>query len=146
MSSSVAKLLEMLEKDIERLDDQSRKHKRLHRRVQTAVIALTAITTVAAGAGLVLPNSQNISQFVVLALAATTTAATAWVEMRRARELWQHEREIFWALSDIRREVNFYSAVKELSPSEVEDFFKRISSVLGSSMHRWTGILEKQKT
>lgn len=146
MSSNVAKLLEVLDEDIKRFDAQSNRHKRLHRRVQTAVIALTAATTVVAGAGLVMPaNSHSTVQFAVLVLAAATSAATSWAEGRRTRELWQHEREIFWALSDIRRELNFYNAWKELTPAEVEEYFKRASSVLGASMSKWTGILAKEQ-
>ena len=52
-------LLESLEENIQRFDKESTKHKVLHRRFQSGVIALTALTTIVAGAGLILPVSSG---------------------------------------------------------------------------------------
>lgn len=141
---SAQKLREMLERDIDRFDVESTKHKLIHRRAQAAIIGLTAATAIVAGAGLIVPNVDKAIQFAVLCLAATTTAITSWVEMRRARELWQHEREVFYALKDILRELDFYEAEGNLSAGEVEAYFQKASSILGSSTHKWSRIQEKK--
>lgn len=136
---------ESLKQDIQRFEQESEKHKTLYRRSQTATILLTAITTIVAGAGLILPEtSARGIQFTVLCLTATSAAVTGWAEMRRARELWQHEREVYYALIDIRREIEFLAASKELTPAELEAFFKRIAAVLGSSSQKWARIQEKK--
>src|SRR5688500_3347899 len=118
-----AKLLEVLDGAIKRIHDDSKRHKNTYRRVQTAIIVLTATTTAVAGAGLVLEDSRNIIQFAVLVLAAATTAVTSWGEMKRSRELWRHERQLYWSLSDIRREVDFHRHLKELTDDEVKKYF-----------------------
>ena len=64
--------------------------------------------------------------------------------MRRARELWQHEREMYYALLDIQREMDFYRTYKNLGPTEIEAYFQRISPVMGASMHKWARIQEKK--
>ncbi|MBK6964372.1 MAG: DUF4231 domain-containing protein [Bacteroidales bacterium] len=142
--TGIESLRSSLDLDITRFSDESSKHKRLHRKYQRAVIILTAVTTVVAGSGLILPTeSGKIVQFAVLCLTASTAAISAWSEMRRARELWQHERDIFYRLVDIRRELVFVSANRELKPQDLEDFFKKIADVLGSSTQKWSGIIEK---
>ncbi len=138
------KLLALTDEAIKRLNADSERHKNAYRRIQKAIIILTATTTVAAGAGLILPEARNVIQFVVLALAATTTAVTSWGEMMRSRELWRHERQLFWSLSDVRREIDFYRATRGLSDEEVENYFRQVSSLLGSSVDRWGGIQDNK--
>jgi len=134
-----------LDQDIARFNIESSKHKRLHRKYQRAVIILSAVTTIVAGSGLILPEeSGKALQFAVLCLTASTAAISAWAEMRRARELWQHERDIYYRLVDIKRELVFVSTNRELKPQDLEDFFKKISEVLGSSTQKWSGIVEKK--
>jgi hypothetical protein len=139
--SKVEKFIKMLDEDIKRLDGEANRHKDMHRGVRTAVIVLSAITTVVAGAGLVLPDSRNFIQFFVLVLSAGATATGSWGEMRRAREIWQHERAIHRALTDIRQEIKFKCIIHGgLSVTQAEDYFKQVSSVLGPSVDRWSGI------
>ena len=134
-----------MKQEIARFDAESTKHKHLHRRCQTLLIALTAATTIVAGTSLVLPESSGKAvQFAVLCLTAVTTAVAAWAEIRRARELWQHEREVYYALIDIRRGIEFIAANRELTPKELEDLFQKIDAVLGSSSQKWARIQEKK--
>jgi hypothetical protein len=143
--NGLAALSESLEADIARLERESSKHKRLYRGCQTAVIALTSTTTVVAGAGLVLPASSGRAiQFTVLCLTALSTAIAAWAEMRHARELWQHERGVYYALIDIRRELQFEAARGKLGKHQLDGFFGRITAVLGSSSAQWQAIQRKR--
>jgi hypothetical protein len=134
----------LLDEDIERFNKESKRHKHLHRRAQTAIIVLTASTAIVAGAGLVIPDAGHTVQFIVLCLASTTTAVASWSEMRRARELWHHERMVYYALKDIAREVEFYDRVRTLRPDEVEAYFQRAISILGTSTHKWSEIQEQR--
>jgi hypothetical protein len=136
---------ETLKEEIARFDAESTKHKKLHRRCQTGLIALTAITTIVAGMSLILPESSGKAvQFAVICLTAITTAVAAWAEMRRARDLWQHEREVYYALIDIRRGMEFIAANRELTSKELEDLFTKIDAVLGSSSQKWARIQQKK--
>lgn len=144
--SRLEKLRELLRNDISRFDDESKKHKRIFRSGQTTVICLTAATTITAGIGLLITDQadKNILQFCVLALSTIVTGITSWNEMRRARELWQHEREVYYALIDIQRAIDFYSANREPTDKEIDSYFERVSAVLGSSAHKWGQIQNKK--
>lgn len=142
----VDSLRDMLKENIKRFDVESQKHKRLHRQCQSVLITLGAATTVVAGMGLILPETYGKAiQFAVLCLTAIATAVATWAETRRARELWQHEREVYYALIDIQRGVDFVAANKsELTPKDLEDFFQRMDAVLGASSLKWARIQEKK--
>jgi uncharacterized membrane protein len=142
--AGLTSLRDSLKKDINRFDAESTKHKRLHRRCQTTAIALTAITTIVAGVGLVLPDSGKAVQFAVLCLTAVTAATVSWTEMRRTRELWQHEREVYYALIDIQREMEFVAASKDMTQAVADEFFQRIAAVLSSSSKGWTVIQQNR--
>ena len=144
--TSLDKLHEELQKSISNFSSESNRHKELYRKWQTRLIVLTAGTTIVAGAGLVLPDgSDRTIQFTVLCLATATTAITTWLEMRRVRELWQHERQTYYALVDLQREINFYSSVRTLNDTEVADYFQRMNAVLGASSMQWGRIQDKQQ-
>ena len=139
-------LLESLRKDITRFDGESAKHKILYRRCETLVIVLTALSSVVAGAGLVLPERTGpYAQFTVLLLTTTTAAISSWERMRRARELWQHEREVYYALLDVQREIEFVASNRPLTSEELEQYFRRIAAVLGSSSQKWARIQQKKE-
>lgn len=138
-------LSELLAHEVQRLDRESTRHKRLHRRCQTALIGLTACTTVVAGAGLVVPAAASgVAQFVVLCLTATGSAVAAWSAMRRTRELWEHERGIYYELLDVQRALSFQAACGPLSERDLQRFFTRIAAALRSSGPRWAQILAGQ--
>lgn len=144
--SKVKEFMEMLDDDIKRLDGEANRHKDMYRGVRTAVIVLSAITTVVAGAGLVFPDSRNFIQFFVLTLSAGATATGSWGEMRRAQEIWQHERALHRALMDIRQEIKFKCIIYGgLNTTQAEYYFEQVSSVLGPSVDRWSGILRREQ-
>ena len=66
------------------------------------MIVLNAATTITASLELALGKSYGRAiQLIVVVPTATTTAVTAWAEMRKARELWRHEREVEYVSKDI---------------------------------------------
>lgn len=138
-------LLPVLDNDIKWFDDEATEHKRIYRRCATAVIALTAATTITASLGLALdPRYARTVQFIVIALTASTTGVSAWAEMRRVRELWRHEREVGYALKDIRRELAYRAATSAMTQEDVDGYFVRASAIIGSSATKWSRIQEKK--
>jgi len=145
-NTKLVEFLKMLDGEIERLDREAVAHKEIHRSVRTAVIVLSALTTIAAGAGLLLPNAHNAVQFLVLVLSAGTTATGSWGEMRRARELWQHERALYYALVDIKREIQFNRIISgEPDEEQIKTYFVRVSGVLTPSIDRWVKMQNERK-
>lgn len=134
-----------LNEEVERFKTESTRHKALHRRCQTVIIALTAFTTIVAGAGLVLPKSAApAAQFSVVCLTAASTAVAAWAAMRHTRELWEHERGIYYELLDLKRELSFQEACGTLKECDVQQFFARTAAALQTSARGWAQILKTQ--
>ena len=77
---------------------------------------------------------------------ALTTAITAWTETRRHRELWQHEVEIRYALTDLKRGLEFHEKLKPLTDEQLEKIFDRYLAILGDSSTRWSDITRKTDT
>jgi len=143
-ADAASTLRELLAADIERFDTESTKHKTIHRRGELVVIVTTALTTVIAGLGLVVSGRENQIQYTVLVLSALSTAVTSWAASRRARDLWQHEREVYYALKDILRELDFREAAAALDLHKIQELFDRSASVLGSSTAKWSRILSRK--
>ena len=141
-----ANLVTLLDAEIARFDKESNKHKSIHRRSQGTLIACSAISSVIAGSGLLFPDSGRQIQFLVLVTTTLTTSVAVWVEMRRARDLWQHEREVYYALTDIKREVEFVDSIRPLNESEVESYFQRMNRTLGSSGQKWARIQAQKQS
>lgn len=133
-------------KELARFDKESQKHKGIYRRSQLLIIGLTTFSTVVAAAGLVLPSGYDKAvQFAVVCLTATTAAVASWTEMRRARELWQHEREVYYGLLDIERGFEFIASTGDVTQETLQATYQRVTAVLGSSSQKWARIQEKKE-
>ena len=137
-------LRKILTTDIESFSREADRHKKIHRNCASSVTGLTAATTITASLGLALDNSYGRAiQFIVVALTATTTAVSAWAEMRKARELWRHEREVEYALKDILRDLSYRSATGPIADNYLDDCFSRAKAFIGSSSSKWARIHER---
>ena len=137
-------LRKILEDDIRSFSGEADRHKKIYRDCASSVIVLAAATTITASLGLALDKTYGRAiQFIVVALTATTTAVSAWGEMRKARELWHHEREVEYALKDILRDLDYRSVTGESNEKYLDDCFSRAASVIGSSSSKWARIHER---
>lgn len=137
-------LRKILESDIDSFGREADKHKNIYRTCASSVIALAAATTITASLGLALDKTYGRAiQFIVVALTATTTAVSAWAEMRKARELWRHEREVEYALKDILRDLSYRSATGPIADNYLDDCFSRAKAFIGSSSSKWARIHER---
>jgi hypothetical protein len=130
----------VLSDEIDRFDKASSDHKNSHRLFAGGTIFLTALSTVVAGSAPLWDSTSKLPVFLVLSLTATSTAVAGWAELRKYRELWQHEREIYYALLDIQREYEFRASLKPLTEQDSLEVFARINRVLGSSGLKWAKI------
>lgn len=138
----------LLAEEITRFNGESNKHKKLFRWIQFWIIVLTALSASVSGLAILLPDpvEARFLQFGVLMITATISAITAYGEMRRSRELWQHERETFYALKDLHREVIFLENLKELTAEKQHEIFQRAQAILGSSTGQWVDIQSRKPT
>lgn len=139
---AIEKFGRQLAADIKRFDDESKTHKGIHRKSELAILTTTALTTIAAGASL-LVDGARILKFVVLVLSAVGTTIVSWTASRRARDLWQHERRVYYALTDLQRELEFRLALGTLSIEGLQGLFDRSAAILGSSTAKWSRIVEQ---
>jgi len=131
-------LRQALNRDVRRFDTEATKHKLIYRSCALVVIVLSTMTTITASLGLLLDQRYGRTiQFTVVALTAITTAVSGWMEMRRARELWRHEREVGYALRDILRDLDYRSATGEFNDHYLDQCFERAREIIGTSSVNW---------
>ncbi len=137
-------LLDLVAGERAHFDAQAERHRDLFRWGQTGLIALSAGASVMAGLGLLLGTTHGPAlQFAVLCMTTVGTGLGAWLEMRRTRELWQHERALHHGLQDLEREMHFRAAQGEPSEEQVEAWFQHLQQMLGAGSERWAKIVER---
>ncbi len=148
--SAFERLRGLLERDSKRFDSESRKHKKIDRFCRTAALAIAALTTTVGGSAMLFDDEGfkhygKTVEFLVLCLTALATAINAWADIRRARELWVHDRALFHDIEDIRAELVVTRDPGTMDPEDVHKLFKRRADVLASSSRRWGMIFETPK-
>ena len=129
-------LLDQLSKKIQLFKDDSDKHKNLYRKLRYSVFLLTSLSALLAGLSLKFPDlSPTISVIILLVLAAVGVL-TSIEGLRKPSELWIHERTTYYALMDLRREVEFL-VDDNASKVVVEQYFLRMQEILGASNEKW---------
>lgn len=137
-------LLDLVAGERAHFDRQAERHRDAYRWGQTGLIALSAAASITAGLGLLLGTQFGpLLQFTVLVLTTVGTGLGAWLEMRRTRELWQHERALHHGLQDLEREMHFRGAQGVPSHEQVEAWFQRLQQLLGTGSERWAKIVER---
>jgi len=125
-----------LKDQIGRFDSESRKHKRLHRRLRTMVFVLAAATTILSSAAIGFLNQQKTVNLIIVVISATIGVLTSIEGMRKPGELWIHERTILYALKDLALEVDYTTSGAD-STEEIDPLFVRMLDILGGSLQRW---------
>ncbi|MGB4913531.1 MAG: DUF4231 domain-containing protein [Candidatus Dechloromonas phosphoritropha] len=129
-------LLDQLEQKISDFEKDSTQHKTLYRRLRYAVFMLTSISAVLAGLAIKLPEFSSAISVAIVLVSAAVGVITSIEGLRKPAELWIHERTTFYALMDLKREMEF--KLDENSPHEViEKYFFRLQELLGASGEKW---------
>lgn len=131
-------LVNQLELKINSFKVDSRRHKNFYRRLRYSVFVLTSISTLLAGLGLSLKVSDysSIINLAIVFVSAAVGVITSIEGIRKPAELWIHERTTYYALMDLKREVEF--KLDENSSLElVEKYFFKMQDILGASGQNW---------
>ncbi|RTE64772.1 DUF4231 domain-containing protein [Amphritea opalescens] len=136
-------LVDELDKKIEMFRHNSKSHKTLHRRLRYGSFGLTAMLSLLSGLALYLPAYSTHLNVAILVFSGTAGILASLEGLRKADELWIHERTTYYTLCDLRRELMFQIKSQTLKAAELELFFERLQKVLNNSAEKWnTGIVQ----
>ncbi|MBA4027149.1 MAG: hypothetical protein C0473_02805 [Cyanobacteria bacterium DS3.002] len=106
------------------------------RRQQLLIAILSAAVTILAGAATIWKDP--ICSFLVIFVSSSVMALSAYFEILKSRELWQHERETYYDLVDLQRRFNFYRSDISSSTQLLDSYFNRYEEILASSKKEWS--------
>jgi len=133
-----------LEAEITRFKQESDKHRRLYRTLRYCVFGLTGSSTVLASVALGFTNLQHIMNLVVVSTTAAAGVVTSIEGLRKPAELWILERNVYYALTDLKREIK-YRMVDGVNDKNADIYFGRMQGILASSMDKWSGQVQPQE-
>lgn len=133
-----------LDAHIKLFDGESKKHKRLYRALRYMVFGLTAASAVLAGAAAAGQIGQW-SNVLIICASALIGLVTSIEGLRKPSELWIHERGIYHALHDLKREVEF-EAAGNITEQVIEQYFERLQNILSAGSERWGSQIVKGKS
>jgi hypothetical protein len=140
-------LLNQLEQKIASFRDDSKQHKSLYRNLRYLVFGLSAISTVLAGVALNYPELNSSLTLSILFVSTLAGVVTSVEGLRKPAELWIHERTTYFALMDLKREVEFKLDDNSFSDA-IDEYFYRMQEILGASGEKWNrniaGVPQKQ--
>jgi hypothetical protein len=129
-------LLDQLTEKVEQFKGDSDRHKDLYRGLRYAVFFLTSLSALLAGLSLKFPDSSSTISVIILLVSAAVGVLTSIEGLRKPSELWIHERTTYYALMDLKREVEFV-VDDNASKDAVEQYFFRMQEILGASNEKW---------
>ena len=128
-----------IEKKITDFKRDSDKHKNLHRSLRYGSFFLTAMLSILSGMALYYPEYSTTFNATILALGAIAGFVASFEGIRKADELWIHERTIFYELSDLQRELQYRLLSRENNDDVLDDIFSRLQTILTNSGEKWSG-------
>jgi hypothetical protein len=131
-------LMNEIDGQIGRFDKESTKHKRMYRAFRYTIFLLSGTATVLAGVSLAHPQMQHLYGVLIVITTALAAFVTSVDGVRKPNELWIHERTTLYQLKDLKRELEFQSAIDK-DAIQVADFFQRLQDILGASGKKWSG-------
>lgn len=137
------KLSSILDAQISRFDLEAKKHKMQYQWFRRWAIILTALSTILAGCGAMFDGiGDKVVDASIVAVTAITAAVVSYEGIRKPAELWAIERNVFHALNDLKRELEFLGE-ERAKDDRLDDIFSRLQSVLQSAQGKWRGVAAK---
>lgn len=125
-----------LDSEINRFEKESTKHKNMYRQIRYIIFGLAGISTVLAG---IAAGAEDIQYYLNIGIVVTTAAisiVTSIEGLRKPSELWIMERNLFYSLKDLKRELEFNLEENEGSMS-VRKYFDQMQRILNSAGEKW---------
>ncbi len=138
-------LIDELDQKIEMFRRNSSEHKALHRRLRYGSFGLTAMLSVFSGLALYMPNYSTHLNVAILFFSGVAGILASLEGLRKADELWIHERTIYFTLLDLKRELLFQVKSEVLDSETLNKFFNQLQAILSNSGEKWSsGIVHGQ--
>ncbi|WP_299198359.1 SLATT domain-containing protein [uncultured Amphritea sp.] len=140
-------LVDELDKKIDMFRRNSADHKTLHRRLRYGSFGLTAMLSLLSGLALYIPTYAAQLNVAILVFSGTAGILASLEGLRKADELWIHERTIYYSLCDLKRELLFQIKSEALQADRLEEFFNRLQTILNNSAEKWSsGIVQGRQS
>ncbi|MDN3689041.1 DUF4231 domain-containing protein [Cyclobacterium jeungdonense] len=125
-----------LDSQIERFEKESTKHKRMYRWIKNTTFILAGVSTVLAGIAVGSETSQYYLTIGILVTTAAISILNSIEGLRKPGELWIMERNLFNALKDLKRDMEF-DLEENKGAIPVSDYFDKMQSLLNSAGEKW---------
>ncbi len=132
-----------LNSQIDRFEKESTKHKKMYRHIKYLIFGLSGISTVLAGIAVGSSAIQYYLNIVILITTATIGIVNSIEGLRKPSELWIMERNLFYSLKDLKRDLEFDLEENNGSIS-VRNYFDRMQNLLNAAGDKWTKNVEKR--
>lgn len=137
-----------IEKLIGYFDAESTRHKLLNRRLKSLLFFLTGGATILSSAALTFAPDHSIGlgtwlNFGVVLVTVGASVVSSIEGLRKPGDLWIHERNIFHALGDLKRKLEY-----ELSGGgfiQVDEYFIQMQNLLAASREQWANKVDKSQ-
>ncbi len=136
-------LVDELDMKIEDFKKGSNTHKDMHRRFRYVAFIFTGVLSILAGLALYLPEYSSTVNILILLISACAGVITSLEGLRKADELWIHERTTYYTLCDLKRELEYNSKSENIKEDIVDDLFLKFQQVLTNAGDKWSsGIVQ----
>jgi hypothetical protein len=140
VSDALQHLRQDLDCLIKHFEKESNRHKRLYRKLRYLAFAFTGCSTIMSSLALTFKDAQSGLNIGVVLATVAVGVLTSIEGLRRPSELWIQERNVFYALKDLKRELDF-KAIEASDKLNLDDWFSRMQSILTASTEKWTSAL-----
>jgi hypothetical protein len=117
----------------------------LYRKLRYSLFALTACSTILAGTALGFPKQQQVVSLIVVSANALAAVVMSIEGLRKPAELWILERNVFYALKDLNREIE-YKIADGMTDQDADMYYGRMQGILSSSLDKWSGQVQPDKS
>ena len=127
---------------IKSFDEQSSAYKKLFRKIKVLIFIFTGLSTVLAGIAIGSESFQQYLNIGVVILTSSIGIASSYEGLRKPGDLWRMERNLFHALNDLKRLLEFDIA-KNKENVDTEDYFNKMQLLLNSAGEKWSKNISK---
>ena len=142
--SKHAEFCKQLQAKIEHFNTDSTKHKHMHRRFRYAIFFLAGLTSVLSGVALSFSSLQTDINVLIIVVGAAAGIITSIEGVRRPQDLWLMERNVYYALLDLKEDFEFELAGSALV--DVDSYHNKMQQILNSSKEKWYRKIAQEKS
>lgn len=129
-------LIEQLDEKISYFKNASEVHKSMYRNLRYSMFILTGLSAALAGTAIKYPEFNSAISLAIVFMSAAIGIVTSIEGLRKPAELWIHERTTYYALTDLKREIEFNTDESGL-PEVIERYFFTMQEILEASGEKW---------